>query len=53
MALARCLLDANPGAEQRRHAQQLLEEARAIAAAHLALVQHLPVELQGKDVAPR
>jgi len=53
MALARCLLDANPGAEQRRHAQQLLEEARAIAAAHLALVQRLPVELQGKDVAPR
>jgi tetratricopeptide (TPR) repeat protein len=44
MALARCLLGANPGAQQRQRAEELVEQARAIAAAHPALAQHLPDE---------
>lgn len=46
LALARCLLDANPSAQQRQHAQQLLGHAREIAAAHPALAPQLLPALQ-------
>jgi hypothetical protein len=51
LALARCLLDANPSPQQRLEARVLLDGAREIAAAHPTLAPHLAPVLE--EVAQR